>query len=74
MAILLVALRSELQEPWLEWINAKNCLYSRWILIETVGMAIEVGLVALAATLVGFLAMNNKLKYVVMAAFGVRLL
>lgn len=73
-AILLIAVRKDLSEPWLDWINGTNSLYARWISIETVGMAIEIGLVALAATLVEFLSMNSKLKYVVIGAFSVRLL
>lgn len=70
----MIALRKDIHHPWLEWVNSKNGLYQRWVIVEVVGMVIEIGLVALAVTLVGFLAMDNKIKYVVVGAFSIRLL
>lgn len=73
-AVLLISLRHNLLQPWVEWIDARNTLYHRWIIIETIGMAIEVGLVVQATALVGFLAMTSKIKLIVMGIFSIRLL
>jgi len=73
-AILMIAIRKDIRHPWLEWMISGYGLYRRWIILEVVGMVTEIGLVGLAVTLVGFLAMDNKIKYVVIGAFGIRLL
>lgn len=49
-------------------------MFPKWMSIEVVGMLIEISIVGLAAVLAGQLALTPKVRGVIMAAFGVRLL
>ena len=72
-AVLGVALRGDLSRPW-ETLDGSQGLYIRWIIVEVLGLAIEVALMAMSFALIGGLQMKLQKRALILSAFGWRLL
>jgi hypothetical protein len=73
-SIILVTIRGRTSQPWEDWDDPGSHMYPKWVSIEAVGLLIEISIVGLAAVLAGQLALTARVRAVIMAAFGVRLL
>ncbi|OAA47141.1 hypothetical protein NOR_02777 [Metarhizium rileyi] len=72
VSMLVIALRGQLERPW-EVPEHNRRLHLRWIVVEAIGIVIELSLWALSVHLVWSLQMRRKKRAFIICAFGARL-
>jgi hypothetical protein len=73
VAFFIVVFRGDLSRPWAT-IDGSQSLYTRWIAIESIGLAIEAAIFALGISLIWGLQMGIGKRLVILSAFGCRML